>query len=398
MSTWICLVLFCVAAAPLTRAELVRAVLDAHPEARVAAIARDAAALDAAAPSVVPPLMVGLSAAPVSLGQHAPGVAVDLAWELPTGGMRRASTAVASAAVEGASAEVAMRRLALAARTSVALDAVRRSDAALAVLTHHRDALVEAAQAVERRVAAGLVGPDGGPMARMAVLEAEERLVAARARRVVARAELGSLLVGTGIDLERALSAVDLGGSGPSSVGGGEVAMAAADLAMAEGDVRMAVADGRPMIELMSGYSTMWADVGHRWMVGVGVEVPLDGATRKARVDAAAARARAAAAQLTNEERRRDLAVATARAMVEEAAAMAHLMEHEMAPLAAERARLARTAWEAGRGAYADWLAAENDRVHVALRVADAALDRARAEAMLAMAEGRLAGVDGGSR
>ena len=62
------------------------------------------------------------------------------------------------------------------------------------------------------------------------------------------------------------------------------------------------------------------------------------------------------------------------------------------------RARLARTAWEAGRGAYADWLAAENDRVHVALRVADAALDRARAEAMLAMAEGRLAGVDGGSR
>src|SRR5258705_324849 len=45
-----------------------------------------------------------------------------------------------------------------------------------------------------------------------------------------------------------------------------------------------------PDVELMASYDSMWDMPEHRWMVGVGIEVPIQRGKRSAQVDAAEAR------------------------------------------------------------------------------------------------------------
>lgn len=64
-----------------------------------------------------------------------------------------------------------------------------------------------------------------------------------------------------------------------------------------------------------------------------------------------------------------------------------------MVPVAGQRASLARSAWESGAGSLSDWLTAEAEFARAQQSIVDAAAMLHQAEAMSAMAAGRLAGL-----
>lgn len=344
------------------------------------------------------------------------GVAVDAraSWMLPGARMRRSAQEAAAGADRMAGLDSAMAEVQLAARTSLTFDEAWTVLHAVHVLDHHGETVAEAAASVARRVGAGLLRADQRVMAEMeGVLVAEERLVwAGRARRAAAdlvavgganghAADLGVLLEAAAVRLEGGAEAWSVGvpaDPGPVLVGARAaeplpVAAAQADAAMAAGMAEMARAEGRPMAGLMAGASSMWEDPGMAVMVGVEVEVPLDAAANAARRAGAEARVRAAAASEARSRAESRGEEARAEAMVHEAERMELLMQERMAPLAAERARLARLAFETGAGTLESWLLAERDLAHARLRQMELRAERRSAEAMLAMARGQRAGI-----
>jgi outer membrane protein TolC len=169
--------------------------------------------------------------------------------------------------------------------------------------------------------------------------------------------------------------------------------MAAADRDAAAAMVQMRRAEARPMTELMTSWSSMWGDPEMGFMVGLGVDVPLDVRALRARREAADAALRAADAQVAVATAGAALDADRAGAAVAEMAAMETLMATRMAPLSAEAVRLARQAYETNRGTLDAWLTAERDDAQTARRLLQTRTERRQMEAMLAMARGQLAGL-----
>lgn len=382
------------AAEPVTRAQLVAAALATHPDQRAWSARVAAADLSARAATTTAPVMLSAGVAPLSLGTEMSGFDVAASWQVPGLGMGAAERDVAEATRSMTSAEAKMAAVALAAATSRAVDDLLAAREAVAVLDAHVAALGVVADAVDRQVAAALMPEVDRVMARMSVARAEVDALGAKRRYADAQAALTAF---TGLDA----SAFDglapepgpvLAGAGEGGAAPPADQMATADAAMREAMVAMTRAGGRPMIEPMLSYSSMWSHPMHRFMAGVGVGLPVDPRAR-ARVDAARARADAAGLAATATTRASELAVTQASAMVDEARAMRAIMADQMVALAAEQARLRRVAWETGVGPIDAWLVAERELAGVRLDVVEAQASVRRAEAMLAMALGACAGL-----
>jgi cobalt-zinc-cadmium efflux system outer membrane protein len=376
-------------AAPLDRADFVARVLAEHPEVRAATVRHEA---DQAAvlPGPLPPLMVELGLAPLSLAEE-PGVELSARWTLPAGQMRTLARDAAAGQAQMSAAEQRMSEVELSAVASAALDDWQLANARIARLDQHNALLHAAEEAVIRRVDVGLLPADARPMATMARLEAQQEALVATRQRSEALATL-RWLAGEDID-PASLAAVP----GPVWTAGTPtlpttpaVAMAESELAMAEAMAAMADRAARPMVEVMAGYSSMWEDPMHRAMVGAGVGVPLDRGLLAERARAAHLDARAAQARAEGAHRTARRAEEAAQAMRAESQEMLRLMADEMLPVAEERARLARGAWEAGRGSLQDWLLAERESATVSLQALEAQTEVRRAEAMVCMARGQL--------
>jgi outer membrane protein TolC len=101
----------------------------------------------------------------------------------------------------------------------------------------------------------------------------------------------------------------------------------------------------------------------------------------------------AAAASVDAAERDVTRARAAAVAMLRMAEAMEALMRTQGEPLALERARLARSAWEGNQAPVGEWLDAEREVLEARWRIAEAQAERSRAIAMIAMIDGRPIGL-----
>lgn len=369
------------------RAEFVRAVLDAHPAVAAAEARARAAGREAAGVPLLDPVMVSVGVAPLSLATR-PGVDLEARWALPRFGMVRAARDVAAAKFAEAQADGAMGRNEVAAMASMLVDTLWELDGTERILDQRRDTLAASAAALDRRLAAGLGMPDQVALARMEGVELEVEAAMLSRRRAEAEAEV------------RALGAAPArfdGDPGPvladAAAAPPVVGAARASAAMARADAEMARREGRPMTEAMAGWSSMWEDEMHRAMVGFGVSVPLDFAARRARVDGASARSEAAEAAISAVERAATEELARAEAMRDEARAVGALLRERLHPLARQRAAAVRTAWEAGGASLADWLEAERDAGDVEIRIVTATADLHRAEAMVALARGQVAGL-----
>jgi outer membrane protein, heavy metal efflux system len=379
-------------AGELTRADVVRLALSAHPAAEASSLRADAARSAVNGEGGYAPLMLEGGIAPATLPLGRPGVQASAGWTLPLWGMRGLARSAAGSRADMAEAGVRMTRAELAAGASIAVDdwlvAVERLD----VLGHHQATMVAVREVISRRVAAGLAPPGAEAMARMAVLDLEEQRLVAQRDLAWAEAALQAL---AGVRAsELSVDIPPLEADAPAAEGSSPaVQMATAELAMRSDMAEMARREGRPMISPMVALNNMWADPMDWAMVGVEVGVPVDGGALRARREAAALERGVAEASV--EAVHRDVTEERARAvaMLRMAEAMEALMRTEGEPLAVERARLARSAWEGDQAPVGEWLDAERAVLEARWRIAEARAERSRAIAMIAMLDGQPIGL-----
>lgn len=161
------------------------------------------------------------------------------------------------------------------------------------------------------------------------------------------------------------------------------LARARARIAEARARKDLADKDSYPDFRLMAGYNDLWEDPDKRWTVGVGINLPLDyGGKRSAARDAARAELIRRRWQLTEEETRLVAELETARAAVEETAALLGVYRDRLLPLAADSLAAARADYRAGGGSFLRVIDAEREQ----LRTEDG-LARARADYHRRLAE-----------
>lgn len=379
------------------RAKLVLYALQTHPSLAAAHLQTQAARREPA--DGLTPLQLEAGAAPLSFGEHELGVEVGARWAIPALGMRKLQGEQLGWAAEADFAQERMVMFEVAARASIALDRYLAARANLAALTRYAEGFASLEAAIERRLAAGLATPSAKVMAQMEAAKAEAAVLVGRRALLQAEAEVRAAIGETELAaIPDEIGPVLIGQqagipAGTPTEERPAVKMAQVDAAMADTMARMAARSGRPMVELMGEYSTMWADPMHRLMVGTMVSIPLDTRVRALRSSAAMDRQLVATRRVEAEQREADLAVAEARAMLDEAAAMARLAQDRMLPLATEAARLARANWEGGSGSLVDYLRAEQERVQAESMVATSLAEQRQSEAMFAMATGQFAGL-----
>ncbi|HEX8796098.1 MAG TPA: TolC family protein [Polyangiaceae bacterium] len=151
-----------------------------------------------------------------------------------------------------------------------------------------------------------------------------------------------------------------------------------------------------PDLTVSTSYNSMWAMPEHRWMVGIGFNLPLELGRRQGGVeeaDAARARFESEAASLSDKART-EVTVALHR--LEEAGHVVHLYEERLVPVARDQVDAARAGFIASRNDFVAVVGAEKNlrSVELEYQMARANLDRRRAE--LDRALGRIPGLDRG--
>jgi outer membrane protein TolC len=157
---------------------------------------------------------------------------------------------------------------------------------------------------------------------------------------------------------------------------------------------RVAAADRAfyPDVEVMASYDSMWDIPEHRWMIGLGVALPVQRGPREATADAARARLAQAQAQLARVES--DVAVEVFRArrdVVESEQRIAHL-DAELVPAARAEVDAALRGLAAGRTDVIAVITAERGARELELEAYRARTELSKRLAALDKATGRLPG------
>lgn len=375
----------------LSREDLIQQVLEVNPAVDAAAHAVDAARARVRVRGAWPDPTVSASLAPLSLTDANPGVAVGVSQALPISGRKGLDRAAARIEAAIAEEDVHQVRLELALAASRLFDDYWLAEQALALNAEHRALVVDLQQSARTRYAVGRV-PEAAPLtAELTLLQLEEEAIALEAQRDAIVAALSGLL-----HREPAPLPPPVDPPAPAALPEApapdrpDLRVLEHEEALAELQERSARRLWTPEPTLMTEYSTMWDEVPHRWMVGVALDVPLQVGPRRGAVDAARAeRARASAA--------RERALEEARVEVQQAwlAADAARRTHALAigrllPVAEERLRAARIAFEADRADFDAIIEAERALLQAQLTARAAVADHHRALAALAVASGRL--------
>ena len=310
---------------------------------------------------------------------------LGLAYPLFDGGARGARIHGAEASVRAARRGQRATEAALIEGVATAYVGLRSARAVRAAATAQVDAVREELERARRQVQAGTAPRVEALRAEAALQDARAELAAADAAVGLATRDLARLM---GADPEsiaaRALAEVDLPDPAPPSreVTNPEVDRARQQAEAAQAAVAVERGDAWPRIDARAGvvdYGTLTGDHVFEWQAGLQLSWSLfTGGARRASLDRAEARLRAARAGLEEAELEADRAVDAARAAVVEADARAEALEAAQAQWT-EVARIEALALEAGSGVQADLLRAEARRFQ-----AGAGLARARGDAVLA--------------
>jgi len=151
----------------------------------------------------------------------------------------------------------------------------------------------------------------------------------------------------------------------------------------------------RPDFELMSSYNSMWGTSDHRWMIGVGIRLPL----RRGRIHASVAEAEARLAEALGaregleDEVRSEVRQALVR--LQEARLLVDLHLSRLLPAARDQIQAALSGFRASRNSFLAVIEAERNQRTTRLGLEAALADHDRANARLDRALGRLPGATG---
>ncbi|WP_394836972.1 TolC family protein [Pendulispora rubella] len=381
----------------LERAAYVRAVLEHNPSIASAQQGWRAASARVRQSGVFDDPMVDLRMAPLSIGaSHAPfGYEAAISQRLPWPGKLGFEEAVAKAEAEAARNDVQAVRREVAFSAAVLYDQYFVSVRSLEVNEQHIALMRTLKAGALAQLASGRGSAQDPLQAEAELTHLEHDAVILASERDVVVAQMNELLHRAPESplpppvRDLALpNARDTAGGDAKRLGEQAVAQrpeirAALQRAHAE-EARAARArrESYPDVTVSTSYNSMWDMPEHRWMVGLGFNLPLQFGKRAGAVEEAnAARARFEndAASLSDKARTE---VAVARKRLEESYHVLHLFEERLLPVARDQIDAARAGFIASRNEFVAVIAAEKNlrSVELEYQMARANCDRRRAE------------------
>lgn len=394
----------------LERAAYVRAVVRRNPSIEAARSGWRAAVARVRSSGSLEDPMVTVQIAPLSIASSAAplGYGASISQRLPWPGKLALEESVARAEAEAAKSDFeAMRReLALAAATLY--DDYFVAVRALEINAQHVALVRELKAAALAQLTSGRASAQDPLQAEVELTHIEHATVVLTAQRDVTVAQMNELLhrdpalplppPTNELALPNAPDAAEAKRLGDDAVTKRPEIAAARLRARAEQARReRAERESYPDVMVETSYSSMWAMPEHRWMVGLGFNLPLQRGRRAGGVeeaDAARARYESEVASLSDKTRAE---VVVAMKRLEEAHHVVALFGERLVPVARDQVDAARAGFVTSRNDFAAVVAAERNLRSVELdyQTARATFDRRRAE--LDRALGRMPGLDDGA-
>lgn len=376
----------------LDRERLVRLVLAENPSIAAASASLDRARATGARARAWEDPRVSYELAPLTLGDEI-GQTIEVSEAIPIPGSLGRAKDRAVADVEAADADLEATRRQLAFEACAAFDRLALFARELEVLVHHQAVLSELEQSARAAYTAGRGAFEDPTLAQLAHAHAAHEALVLEGRRAAVEAQLNGLLHRAPTS-ELPEPPTSLAEPDIAMNEGTSAAVRAADerVDVARVDVELAKQSRFPMLELMTGWSSMWDMPDDRWTVGLAATVPLR--SRSAEID----EARAELARATHE---RD--AAADEAAVEAASAHAalaqavHVLQHydeRLLPVARDRTAALRAGFVAGRSDFADVIDALTMEKDLELERAEALSEAWTERAALTLATGGTPGLE----
>jgi outer membrane protein TolC len=388
----------------LYRDQLIAAVLARNPGVTEARLAWRAASERVLRASSLDDPMLAYGVAPLSIGSSDVhfGQSLEVRQRIPYPGRLRRMGDAARFEADAVAQEVEAVRLELAAAASMLYDDYYLVHRALEINAEHRRLLSSYQRVVTARYASGLAPQQAPIRAEVEVAHLVHQEMVLGTEREIAAARLNALLhrqpaawLPPPVEELPLPGLPGLDGADLTAVAVAarpEITRLAAERAARETTVELRQMERYPDFEAMAQYSSMWRETEHRWMVGVGVNLPI----RRDRIAAGVAEAEAELARLETERARLvDEIGAEARIAwlrLREAHHVLEIYESRLVPSAADEVRAAVSGFETGQVSFLDLIEAERNQRSVELAYESTLADLYRRGAELDRALGRLAG------
>lgn len=395
----------------LGRDELIRSVLESNPEIPGARSAWRAALERVPQAGSLADPTVSYSVAPLSVGSSDVrfGDVLRVGQPIPFPGKLDLREEVAAAEASAAENEIADVRLKLATMAALLWDGYWLVERALEINEEHLALLDSFQQVATSRYAAGLVAQQAPLQAEVEAAHLLHQEVVLETRRRVLTSQINALLhrgprkplpppapelagdEGRSRGAPRDLAALEARVLEAQALASRpELLAQAAEVEAREAGVELAKLAGKPDFEVMTSYNSMWSMPDHRWMVGVGVRLPIWRKRIRAGIAEAEAELDATRSALDrkNDEVREQVAVAHER--LQEAHHVVELYENRVLPAARDQVQAARSGFETGGNTMLSLIDAERSLRTAELNYYQALADASTRRAELDRALGRL--------
>jgi outer membrane protein TolC len=380
--------------AVLERRALVMAVLARNPDLDAARETWRAALAAVPSSTAMPDPMASYDIAPFRIGSDRLSQTISVSQKLPYPGKRGLAGDAAVAEAEAAQADYAALRLALAEAAINAFDDDYLAARALEVNVHHRDLLERIEKSATAQYTVGRASQQDPLEARAAIISLDRERLQIETQQRAAIAKINRLLRRR-VDAELPPPPARLDAaprSAPPSALHPRLVAAQARVRARGSDIALAERAFYPDFEVRAAYDAFWEVWQDQWIIGVGIEIPLQRDKRHADVERARAEQARAVAELASASDMLDEERDRARREVDEATRTLALYETQLVPTERARVDAALAGFSAGQNPFSVVVMAEH-----ALRTTELALEQARAEldrriAALDRVDGRIPG------
>ncbi|HEY1557396.1 MAG TPA: TolC family protein [Kofleriaceae bacterium] len=384
----------------LDRATLVAAVVAANRDVEAMRQAWRAAAAEVGAATALDDPMASYALAPLGIGSSTAsfGQVIELRQKLPFPGKRRLAGEAALDDAEVSRADFQSAQLAVAELASQLYDDAFVNARALEINDRHRGLVEQMKKVAEARVASSRGSTQDALQAEVELghLEHERVMLDTERETIVARIN-GLLHREPDAELPPPPSELPAPSAPPDVASLEQAAIAerpqeaAAAARVRANETRASLAERAyyPDFELTGSYNSMWDMPAHRWMLGVGLNLPIERGKRAAEV--AAAQARVAQARAEAEDASDEIRVEVVRAQRElvEAIHVLHLYDERLVPAARAEVDAAEAGFTTGQNDFPAVINAERGLRDIELGAFRARADAWRRQAALDRAVGR---------
>ena len=374
----------------LDRERLVRIVLAENPSIAAASASLDRARATGARARAWDDPRVSYELAPLSLGGEV-GQSIEVSEAIPIGIARAKDRGAAEVEAAGADLEATRRQLAF--ETCAAFDRLVLFARELDVLVHHQSVLAELEQSARAAYTAGRAGFEDPALAQLANAHAAHDALVLEGRRAAAEAQLNGLLHRSPTStLPDPPTTLDTPVAPETEGTSAEVRAADERVDLANADLAIAKRSRVPMLELMTGWSSMWEMPEDRWTVGLAATLPLWG--RAAEIDAAHAELAMATHERDAAADAAAVEAASARAAFAQAVHVVKHYDERLLPVARDRAAALRAGFVAGRSDFSMVIEALTMEKDLELERAEALAEAWTEHAALTLATGGMPGLE----